>query len=83
MGNEAKDNTTESKLSEPKTSLEIYRELNLSKALFPVGKAAPLTDSRAAYHSFLVARQRVPWWPQQGLEPLEITTDTTAFSSSP
>lgn len=50
LGNEAKDNTTESKLSEPNTSLEIYRELNPSKALFPVGKASPLTDSGAAYH---------------------------------
>lgn len=50
MGNEAKDNATESKLSKPKTSLEVNREINLSKALFPVGKASPLTDSGAAYH---------------------------------
>lgn len=50
MGNEAKDNATESKLSKPKTSLEMNREINLSKALFPVGKASPLTDSGAAYH---------------------------------
>lgn len=49
-GNEAKDSATESKVPKSKNKSEISRELNLTKTLFPVGKASPLMDSGAAHH---------------------------------